>query len=123
MCFFGHGAFGIITKPIWLNYFAVFGIGQDMAYHLMPIVGILDILMGVSLLIYPTRMILLWLVVWAFITALCRPLSGEHVAEVIERAGNYGVPLTLLILSGFGGHSIKNRFNRISPETLINEKV
>jgi len=123
MCFIGHGAFGIITKPIWANYFAVFGIGHDMAYNLMPVVGILDILMGISLLIYPTRAILLWLVVWGFITALCRPLSGEHVAEVIERAGNYGAPLTLLILSGFGGKEIKDWVNRISTDTYKNEKV
>jgi len=123
MCFIGHGAFGIITKPIWANYFAVFGIGHDMAYNLMPVVGILDILMGISLLIYPTRAILLWLVVWGFITALCRPLSGEHVAEVIERAGNYGAPLTLLILSGFGGKGIKYWVSRISADTYKNEKV
>jgi len=123
MCFIGHGAFGIITKPIWLNYFAVFGIGHDMGYHLMPIVGVLDILMGISLLFYPTRAILLWLVVWGFITALCRPLSGEHFAETIERAGNYGAPLTLLILSGFGGKSIKTWFAGISPDTFTNEKT
>jgi uncharacterized membrane protein YphA (DoxX/SURF4 family) len=123
MCFFGHGAFGIITKPIWLNYFAVFGIGHNMAYHLMPWLGATDILMGISLLLYPTRAILLWLVVWGFITAMCRPLSGEHIAEVIERAGNYGAPLTLLILSGFGGKNIKNWFNRINQETLTNKKL
>lgn len=123
LCFFGHGAFGIITKPIWLNYFAVFGIGHDMAYHLMPVVGVLDILMGISLLIYPTRAILFWLVIWGFITALCRPLSGEHAAEVIERAGNYGTPLALLILSGFGGKSLKDWFSKIRPQGLINEKV
>jgi hypothetical protein len=123
MCFIGHGAFGIITKPIWLNYFAVFAIGHDMGYQLMPIIGILDILMGISLLFYPTRAILLWLVVWGFITALCRPLSGEPYAEVIERAGNYGAPLVLLILSGFGGKKIKEWFSGISSDTLINEKT
>jgi len=123
MCFIGHGAFGIITKAIWLNYFAVFGIGHAMGYHLMPIVGVLDILMGISLLFYPTRAILLWLVVWGFITALCRPLSGEHFAETIERAGNYGAPLSLLILSGFGGKKIRDWFNGIKADTLINEKA
>jgi uncharacterized membrane protein YphA (DoxX/SURF4 family) len=122
MCFFGHGAFGIITKPIWLNYFALFGVGHDMAYHLMPWVGILDILMGISLLFYPTRAILLWLVVWGFITALCRPLSGEHSAEVIERAGNYGAPLALLIFSGFSGKKIGQWFAGIGPDTLTKEK-
>ncbi len=100
MCFIGHGAFGIITKPIWCNYFAVFGIGHDMAYHLMPVVGSIDILMGLSLLFYPTRMVLSWLVVWSIVTASLRPLSGESFGELVERAGNYGAPLALLLLSG-----------------------
>ena len=38
MCFIGHGSFGIITKPIWCNYFAVFGVGHDLSYQLMPLV-------------------------------------------------------------------------------------
>ncbi len=99
MCFFGHGIFGIITKPIWCNYFGVFGIGHSMAYQLMPVVGTMDILMGLSLLVYPTRAVLGWLVGWGAFTALLRPLSGEPVAEAIERAGNYGAPLILLLLS------------------------
>jgi uncharacterized membrane protein YphA (DoxX/SURF4 family) len=101
MCFIGHGAFGIITKPIWCNYFAVFSIGHDLAYHLMPILGSLDILMGLSLVFYPTRAILGWLVIWAMITATLRPLSGEPFAEFIERTGNFGAPLALLLLSGW----------------------
>src|SRR5437588_4093330 len=113
MCFIGHGAFGIITKQIWCNYFAVFGIGHDMAFQLMPVVGIVDILMGLSLLFYPTRAVLGWLVIWGTITAMCRPLSGEPFAEFIERAGNFGVPLALLILSGFNG---KGWFSQASPE-------
>ena len=99
MCFIGHGTFGIITKAIWCNYFAVFGIGHDMAYHLMPVVGCIDILLGLSLLVYPTRIVLSWLVLWSVITALLRPLSGEPFGEFIERAGNYGAPLALLLLS------------------------
>src|ERR1700761_7970276 len=109
MCFIGHGAFGIITKPIWVNYFAVFGIGHDMAYHLMPILGTADILLGLSILFYPTRAVLSWLVIWGLVTAFLRPMSGEPFAEVIERAGNFGAPLTLLILSGFG-KNIKDWF-------------
>ena len=123
MCFIGHGTFGIITKQIWLNYFAVFGIGPDMGNQLMPILGAVDILMGISLLLYPTRAILLWLVVWGAVTALCRPLSGEHFAEAIERAGNYGTPLTLLILSGFSGKRISGWFTWINPDKLVNEKT
>lgn len=123
MCFIGHGAFGIITKQIWCNYFALFGISSAQAYHLMPVIGTIDILLGLSLLFYPTRAVLTWLVLWGGFTAILRPLSGEYFAEMLERAGNYGVPLALLILSG---HSIKNRkeyFTAIDPNKFIDEEI
>jgi hypothetical protein len=99
MCFIGHGAFGIITKAIWCNYFGVFGIGHDAAYTLMPYVGSIDILCGLLILFYPVRIVFAWLVVWGCFTALLRPLSGEPFAEFIERAGNFGTPLALLFLT------------------------
>jgi hypothetical protein len=99
LCFIGHGAFGIITKPIWCNYFGVFAISKEMAYHLMPAVGLIDIVLGISLLVYPLRAVAGWLICWGLFTALLRPLSGEPVAEFLERAGNYGAPLILLLIS------------------------
>ncbi|HET6253758.1 MAG TPA: hypothetical protein VFE32_06780 [Puia sp.] len=122
LCFIGHGAFGIITKPIWCNYFAVFGIGHDLAYKLMPVAGTVDILMGLSLLIYPITAIVGWLVIWGAVTALLRPLSGESTGEFVERAGNFGAPLAWLLLSGWHGlwsrpdaypQPDKRRFNRV----------
>jgi len=115
MCFIGHGACGIITKPIWCNYFAVFGIGHDHAYQLMPWVGSFDILLGVITLIYPIRVIPAWLVFWGILTALLRPLSGEPFAEFIERTGNFGTPLMLLGLVGFDLGNRKRWFTRIVP--------
>jgi uncharacterized membrane protein YphA (DoxX/SURF4 family) len=114
MCFIGHGAFGIITKPIWCNYFAVFGIGHDTAYHLMPVVGSIDILLGVSMLVYPMKIVPAWLVVWGIVTASLRPLSGEPFAELIERSGNFGAPLALLILCG-GSKTVGGWFAGIKP--------
>jgi hypothetical protein len=123
MCFIGHGAFGIITKPIWCNYFAVFGIGHDTAFHLMPVVGSIDILMGLSLLFYPTRIVLSWLVLWGVVTASLRPLSGEPFGEFVERAGNFGAPLALLLLSG----SARSWWSRIDdksqPDAAIFNRV
>ncbi|HWK04238.1 MAG TPA: DoxX family membrane protein [Puia sp.] len=116
MCFIGHGAFGIITKPIWCNYFAVFGIGKDLAYRLMPVLGSFDILLGLIMLVYPMRIIPLWLVIWGVLTAALRPLSGEPFAELIERAGNFGAPLAFLILSGSGGKGIRGWIARV-PES------
>ena len=122
MCFIGHGAFGIITKAIWCNYFAVFGIGKLMAYRLMPVLGTVDILMGILLLIKPIRAIAAWLIVWGIITALCRPLSGEPFAEFIERAGNYGAPLCLLLLAGGIKLNFRWLFSTINPSEPVNEK-
>ena len=119
MCFIGHGAFGIITKPIWCNYFAVFGIGHDLAYRLMPVLGSFDIFMGVLILVYPVRLVPLWLIIWGTVTAMLRPLSGEPFAELIERAGNFGAPLTLLILSG----GIRKNFRNIFTPVKANDEL
>jgi hypothetical protein len=115
MCFVGHGAFGIITKAVWCNYFAVFGIGHDTAYTLMPYVGTIDICMGLLILFYPLRIVFGWLVIWGTITALLRPLSGEPFAEFIERAGNYGAPLALLLFTYQKGNN-----NWLKPVSLKN---
>ncbi|WP_374949241.1 hypothetical protein [Mucilaginibacter sp.] len=122
MCFIGHGVFGIITKEIWCNYFAVFGIGKSTAYSLMPWVGVVDISMGLIMLVYPVRAIALWLIIWGLLTAFMRPASGEPFAELIERAGNYGAPFALLILSG-GIKNFKHLFVHINPEATVSAKT
>jgi hypothetical protein len=102
-CFIGHGAFGVITKAAWVPYFGVTGIDSATAWRLMPTVGTIDIVIGILALLWPCRALLAWAVVWATWTALLRPLSGEPLWETFERAGNYGVPLALLVLSGMRG--------------------
>jgi uncharacterized membrane protein YphA (DoxX/SURF4 family) len=118
MCFIGHGVFGIITKPIWCNYFALFGIGHDLAYHLMPVLGSFDILLGIFVLVYPMGAIPAWLVFWGVVTALMRPLSGEPFAEFIERAGNFGAPLALLVLFGPHQRALSSWLKPLDPSRL-----
>ena len=107
MCFVGHGAFGIMTKRAWLPYFAVADIGPDLAVRLMPVIGTVDIIVGTLMLISPIPAIGAWMTLWAIWTAILRPLSGESVWEAVERAGNYGVPIALVLLfqpwRGVGG--------------------
>ncbi|HTE08702.1 MAG TPA: DoxX family protein, partial [Flavitalea sp.] len=122
LCFIGHGAFGIITKAVWCNYFGVVGIGEQMAYKLMPPLGVFDMLLGVIVLVYPLRLIPAWLVIWGLFTALLRPLSGEPFAEFIERAGNYGSPLALLLLVGNTRLSWKSLMEPIYPP-LVSDPV
>ena len=99
LCFIGHGAFGFITKAAWVPYFGVAGIPERWAWTLMPIVGAVDVLAGMAVLFAPRALPVAYMVVWATWTALLRPLAGESVFETLERAGNYGVPLALLLLT------------------------
>ena len=87
MCFIGHGAFGIITKAGWVPYFGVAGIPEAWAWKLMPIIGTMDIAMGLMALVLPNRWLWMWMSFWAVWTALLRPLSGDSMWEAVERAG------------------------------------
>jgi hypothetical protein len=100
LCFIGHGAFGFITKAAWLPYFGVVGIPESWAWKMMPLVGTVDILAGMAVLFAPRGLPLVYMTVWALWTALLRPLSGESFFETLERAGNYGVPFALILLTG-----------------------
>jgi hypothetical protein len=98
-CFIGHGAFGFITKAEWLPYFAVVGLPESLAWRLMPVIGAVDVMMGMAVLFAPRGLPMVYMTAWALWTALLRPLSGESVFEMVERAGNFGVPLALLFLT------------------------
>lgn len=103
LCFIGHGAYGIVTKAAWLPYFAVAGIGESLAWKLMPWIGAMDIMMGFLAFVWPCRALFAWAAVWAVWTALLRPLAGQGWSEFFERAGNYGVPIACLVAVGLAG--------------------
>jgi hypothetical protein len=98
LCFIGHGAFGVITKQAWVPFFGIVGIEPDAAFMLMPLIGAVDILAGCLLLVRPVPAVLLYMATWALWTAALRPLTGDSVFEMLERAGNYGVPLAMLVM-------------------------
>jgi hypothetical protein len=100
LCLIGHGAFGFITKAAWLPYFGVVGIPEAWAWKLMPIVGAVDVTAGMAVLFAPRALPVAYLAVWGAWTALLRPLAGESAFEAMERAGNYGVPFALLLMTG-----------------------
>jgi hypothetical protein len=107
--FIGHGAFGVITKAAWVPYFAVAGIPPATAYVLMPLIGLVDISMGLLVLARPIRGALLYMTVWGLWTATIRPLAGEPIWEWVERAPNWCVPLALLLLRSFDRHALTRR--------------
>jgi hypothetical protein len=75
--FVGHGAFGLMTKQAWVPYFTLFGLPEGWAWTLMPVVGSVDIVLGLLALVAPTRAGLLYMGCWGLFTALLRPLAGE----------------------------------------------
>jgi hypothetical protein len=121
-CFIGHGAFGILTKAAWVPYFGVVGVPKDWAYRLMPVVGSIDIAAGLAVLLSPRPFVLAYMVVWASWTALLRPLAGESVFETMERAGNYGVPLALLLLFGWP-RDLKAWLGHLAPRLTIRRPI
>jgi hypothetical protein len=96
--FIGHGAYALMVNPPWLAFFSVVGIGQDTGRTLMPLIGALDIALALSVLFRPLVPVLAWMTFWALWTALLRPLSGMPIWELVERSGNFGAPLALLLL-------------------------
>lgn len=103
MEFIGHGALGINRVAAWSSYFAVVGISKDASLHLMPLVGIFDVAMALTVLFYPMRGVILYMTAWGLWTALLRPLAGEPSWEAVERTGNFGALFALFLLAKGGG--------------------
>jgi len=100
--FIGHGTWGVIGRQAWLPFFAFAGISEEPAAISMRLVGAVDITLGLMVLFKPMRPIILYMFVWSVGTALLRPLTGLGWWEFLERGGNYGPPLALLLYSGWG---------------------
>ena len=98
--FLGHGIFALLVKKSWIPYFTSIGISESAAVILLPLIGLLDILVAIFALVKPVRAILIWASVWAFATALIRPISGEPIWDFVERWANWAAPLALLYLRG-----------------------
>src|SRR5678815_2467277 len=70
MEFVGHGAFGIMGKAAWVPYFGVVGLSEPTAWRLMPIIGAIDISLGVVTFLRPMRGLILYGAFWGLWTAL-----------------------------------------------------
>lgn len=99
--FFGHGLLALSVNAKWIPLLTCYGFSDDQARYLMPIIGMVDIAVAFTTLIYPIRIVLMWAVFWAFLTALTRPISGDEWIEFVERFANFCLPLVLLHLQGF----------------------
>lgn len=100
--FVGHGVFALQGKNDWISWFAKFGISDTgTAAQLLFFIGMMDIALAILIFIKPIRIALLYMVFWAFWTALLRPIVGMPAWDFIERWANWGAPLALLLLIGW----------------------
>lgn len=99
--FIGHGILALRVNPGWVHFLTTAGFSAEQAQVIMPVIGSLDIILAIWVLIKPNKYVLLWMVFWAFLTALMRPLSGGSFIEFVERSANWAAPLALLYLRRF----------------------
>jgi hypothetical protein len=96
--FFGHGFFALQQQENWLPFLEVFGFDRSTSLILMLIIGCLDMIVAFWTLIKPNRYVLIYATFWAFAAALMRPITGGNFLELVERAGNWTVPLILFLI-------------------------
>lgn len=97
--FIGHGYFAFTQKPSWINYLTTIGFSVEVSLILMKAIGLIDLIVAVLALFKPFKYLFYYALIWTFLTALIRPLSGEHFMEFVERFSNIAVPLALIIMS------------------------
>jgi hypothetical protein len=118
--FIGHGILAIMMKAKFVSMFTGmaklvgWAVAEPTAQQWIFWVGIIDVLVAFAILYKPIRGLLLWAFIWAFLTAIARPLAAhgwagllsfgdpnvDNMYDFIERAANYGIPLALLYLRG-----------------------
>lgn len=99
--FIGHGVFALQGKEVWISWIRqMIVVDTATAAQLLTLIGVLDVVVGITILIRPVPLVLLWAAVWGFWTALVRPLVGEPFWDFVERWANWGAPLALFYLQG-----------------------
>ena len=76
--FAGHGVLAFSAPAKWKTYLKTAGFPEGFASWLMPSIGLLDIAVAVAACLPGApALVFAWAALWAFSTALMRPLSGE----------------------------------------------
>jgi hypothetical protein len=94
--FIGHGAYGaVVAKPGWYPFLARLGFDRAAveAHALLRWAGGLELLLGLLVLVWPIRALLLFLFAWKLGSEFVwYPLTGLPAWEFVERWSNYAAP-------------------------------
>jgi hypothetical protein len=106
--FIGHGLLAVGGKAQWVDWIQRFGFTDPVvAKQILLLFGCIDMVAAIVMLIKPFPAILLGAAIWAFWTALLRPIvmylgaPGVDWLDFVERSANWGAPLALLLLIGW----------------------
>jgi hypothetical protein len=93
----GHGGFDFAMGKNWTSYAAAVGVSPTAvaAHPLSPMAESFECVLGLIVLAWPIRGVLLFVFAWQLATEAFRPLASEPIWEFIERSGSYGAPLAL----------------------------
>jgi hypothetical protein len=101
----GHGAYGaVMAKPGWYPFLAQLGLDRATvdAHALLLWSGGFEMLLGLLVLVWPVRALLLVMFVWKMGSEFVwYPLVGLPAWEFVERWANYTAPLALLLVRGW----------------------
>jgi hypothetical protein len=121
----GHGGFGAhMQKHVLIEHWESIGIGEPLVDPdaLIIAIGWFEIALGLTVLIRPVPGLLVFILVWKLLTELLYPISGVPVPspgpaeilifETVERSGDYGVPIALLLLMTYQAHPARSAAER-----------
>ena len=99
----GHGGFDFRHEQEVDRLRPAVGISPDTlaAHPFTPLAGWFELALGLLVLAWPKRGLLLFVFAWKLGTDAFRPLAGEPIWEFIERGGSYGAPLALAWVQGW----------------------
>jgi hypothetical protein len=97
----GHGALGLILKPVLSTHYLTIGLSGSAAE---PIIGGLECLLALTILFKPNWRWLLAIVAWKLATEALAPLAGAPFWVFVEHGGSYAAPLALALLQRRVGH-------------------
>jgi hypothetical protein len=101
----GHGALGLLGKPLLASHYASVGIHSE---GFETAVGAFECLLAAAVLVRPARGLLLSVVLWKLLTEFLSPVAGLPLWVFVEHAGSYAAPLALALLPLQGAAEVEH---------------
>ncbi|HUP56030.1 MAG TPA: hypothetical protein VM598_01165 [Bdellovibrionota bacterium] len=112
----GHGAFGLLVqKSLLVRHWAALGMSNPLQF--VQASGAFEILLALLVLAAPSRSLYLFILAWKLGTEFLYPVAGRalDVFEFIERWGDFGIPVALMVLENATRGASRSR-GEVGPE-------